>query len=102
MESLSFKSNVVRPIRFQPFIHSVMRYYTKAESVHMTTRDITEVLHVGGVYTGVPLTLEETECEWLETGMRREELCTGECPPVQPTQQSGNKYKPCIYCTASN
>ena len=47
-----------------------MRYYTKAESVHMTTRDITEALHVGGVYTGVPLTLEETECERLETGMR--------------------------------
>ena len=68
----------------------------------MTTRDITEVLHVGGVYTGVPLTLEEAECERLETGMRREELCTGECPPVQPTQQSGNKYKPCIYCTAIN
>ena len=50
----------------------------------------TQVLHVCSVHTTVPLGLEETECEGLDSGMGLQELGSGKCPLCQPAKNHTN------------
>ena len=51
----------------------------------------TQVLHECSVHTTVPLGLEETECEWLESRMGLQELSSGKCPLCQPAKNHTNR-----------